>query len=111
MFGLMLGAQAPDNTEKNKRDRGGQTITPEDQSNNPADRDMLRKIRQAIMADKSLSTYGHNVKIMVEGGKVTLRGPVNSAEEKQKVEMLAKQAAGVTSVQNNLEVTAPKGDK
>jgi len=49
-----------------------------------------------------------NVKIITAGGQVTLRGPVNSAEEKMKIEALAKTAAGDAKVDNQLEVKAAK---
>ena len=42
----------------------------------------MRKIRRSVAGDKSLSTYGHNVKIISQHGKVTLKGPVNSDDEK-----------------------------
>ena len=46
----------------------------------------------------------HNVKILVEGGAVTLRGPVKSEEEKAKIETLAKQVPGITTTDNQLDV-------
>ncbi len=58
-------------------------------------------------ADKSLSTYAHNVKIISQNGTVTLRGPVRSEDEKAAIEAKAKAVAGVTAVNNELTV-APK---
>jgi hyperosmotically inducible protein len=47
--------------------------------------------------------------ILASGGQVTLRGPVNSAEEKMKIEKLAKSTGGAAKVDNQLEVkTAEK---
>lgn len=74
-------AQAPDNSGQNK----GQSATADNESHAKADRETTAQIRKAIMADKGLSTYAHNVKIIVQGGKVTLKGPVQSDDEKQKV--------------------------
>lgn len=110
LFSLLVFGQtpAPDNTGKNKRDRGNRTMTADDQPNNPADRELLRKIRRAVTSEKNMSTKARNVKIMVTGGMVTLRGPVSSAEEKQRIEALAKQLAGDANVTNNLEVTGEK---
>src|SRR5215510_16572212 len=45
---------APDNTDRNVRDRSGATLTPGDQSESEADRSLTQQIRKAIMADKSL---------------------------------------------------------
>ncbi len=48
---------------------------------NPSDREIARNIRASIRKDKSLSTYAHNVKIISQAGKVTLKGPVRSWTE------------------------------
>jgi osmotically-inducible protein OsmY len=47
------------------------------------------------MADKSLSSYAHNVKIISQNGSVTLKGPVKSEDEKSAV--IAKAVAVVGS--------------
>jgi osmotically-inducible protein OsmY len=110
---LSIGAAAADeqkpnadNTGKNERDRSGETKTPGDQSNTPEDLKITQAIRQAVVKDGSLTMTAKNVKIITAGGHVTLRGPVNSAEEKTKIEKLAKTAAGEGKVDNQLEVKA-----
>jgi len=95
-----------DNTGKNERDRSGETKTPGDQSNSPEDLKITQAIRKAVVKDESLTMTAKNVKIITAGGQVTLRGPVNSAEEKAKIEKLAKSAAGSAKVDNQLEVKA-----
>jgi hyperosmotically inducible periplasmic protein len=100
-------AQDPDNTKKNERDRQGTTATADKQSQNPADRELARQIRRAITSDKAMSTYAKNVKIVVNNGEVTLRGPVRTEEEKNKIEEVARKNAGTAKVINELEV-APK---
>lgn len=95
---------AADNTKMNNRDKGDPAQTPQTQSNAKADRDLLASVRRTIVKDKSLSVAAHNIKILVEAGVVTLRGPVKSDEEKSKVESLAKSVAGVTSVDNKVDV-------
>jgi len=97
----------PDNTGKNERDRSGDTKTPGDQSNTPEDLKITQSIRQAVVKDDSLTMTAKNVKIITAGGMVTLRGPVKSAEEKMKIETLAKAVAGDAKVDNQLEVKAP----
>jgi hyperosmotically inducible periplasmic protein len=69
-----------------------------------ADRRLTQQIRHLLMADKTLSTYAHNVKILVHDGQVTLRGPVRSDAEKHAVEDKAKQLAGAGNVTNDLTV-------
>jgi hyperosmotically inducible protein len=93
-----------DNTARNTRDRDAATQTSGDQAENETDRQISANVRQAVVGDSSLSTNAHNVKIVTSGGTVTLRGPVKSTEEKAAIEAKAKQVAGVTRVDNLLEV-------
>jgi hyperosmotically inducible protein len=96
---------APDNTGKNK----DQTApTADQQKMSPSDRAITQKIRKAIHQDKSLSTYAHNVKIITQNGKVTLRGPVRSEDEKNNVQAKAVAAAGEENVTNQLEIAPSK---
>ena len=98
---------APDNTGRNVRDRGGATLTPGDQSESEADRTLTQRIRQAVVAEESLSTNAKNVKIITSNGVVTLRGPVKSAQEKATIEAKAHQIAGANNVESQLEITGP----
>jgi osmotically-inducible protein OsmY len=98
-------AQYPaDNTGRNARDSDGKTLTSGDQSNSKSDVEITRQIRQAIVKDDSLSTSAHNVKIITNGGVVTLRGPVASTDEKTMVAKKAEKINGVSKVDNQLEV-------
>jgi osmotically-inducible protein OsmY len=74
---------------------------------NPADRNTTKQIRSAIMKDDSLSTYGHNIKIITRDGKVTLKGPVRSEDDKNNIMAKAIAVAGADNVTNELTV-APK---
>lgn len=98
----------PDNTKMNKRDRSKDRMTADQQKNNKSDREITREIRRAVVKDKSLSTYAHNVKIITVNGAVTLKGPVRSDEEKSTVEAKAKEVAGDGKVTNELEVKPKK---
>ena len=69
----------------------------------------MQKIRKAIIADKSLSTYGHNVKVISEHGKVTLKGPVHTEEERKNLEAKAVEVAGSGNVTNQIEIKPEKG--
>lgn len=98
----------PDNTKVNQRDRDGSQSTADLQKENANDKTLARQIRQALVKDKALSTYAHNVKIISQGGQVTLKGPVRSQEEKRAVESKAEQIAGEQNVTSQLEVAPPK---
>jgi hyperosmotically inducible protein len=92
---------APDNTKKNKDQ---ESPTADQQKMNPSDRAITQKIRKAIHEDKNLSTYAHNIKIITQDGRVTLRGPVRSDDEKSNLEAKAASVAGQENVTNQLEV-------
>ena len=64
----------------------------------------LARIRREIVANGSLSTNAHNVKIIVENGQVLLRGPVNSPTEKKWIGETAGKIASNLTVVNELEV-------
>src|SRR5258706_7955195 len=97
---------APDNTAKNQRDRNQPEPTADKQNENKPDRELARQIRQALVKDKSLSTYAHNIKVIAQNGEVTLKGPVKSAEEKQAIEAKAAEVAGGPDrIKSEIEVT------
>jgi hyperosmotically inducible periplasmic protein len=100
----LLAQTAPDNTGRNVRDRGGVTLTPGDQSESEADRTLTQEIRKAVVDDDSLSTLAKNIKIITVDGVVTLRGPVQSPQEKKTIETKVQQIAGIAKIDNQLEV-------
>ncbi len=94
----------PDNTKQNERDRNGANATPMDQSNDPMDLQLTQSIRKAVIADDGLSTTAKNAKIIASGGRVVLRGPVQTEAEKASIAAKAQQIAGAGKVDNQLEV-------
>jgi osmotically-inducible protein OsmY len=92
-----------DNTKVNTRDRKD-SLTPMDQSNSAAQIAITANIRKGIMGDKTVAFNGKNVKIITVGTRVTLRGPVQSSKERTAIEGIAKRTAGVSDVDNQLEV-------
>ena len=101
----------PDNTKVNKRDRAKGAATADQQKENASDREITQKIRQAVMDDKSLSTYAHNVKVIAQDGRVTLKGPVRTEEEKHSVEAKAREVAGAGHVVNQISIAPSKASK
>ena len=96
---------AADNTKKNK----DQTPpTADQQKMNSSDRAITQKIRKSIHEDTSLSTYAHNIKVITQDGKVTLRGPVRSEDEKSNVQAKAVAVVGEENVTNQLEIAPSK---
>ena len=97
-------APPADNTKMNERDRSANEPTADRQKDNRSDREMTQQVRKAIVKDKSLSTYAHNVKVITQNGMVTLKGPVRSEEEKKAIEAKAAEVAGPDKVTNQLDV-------
>jgi hypothetical protein len=97
---------APDNSRENVEFRHTQkaALTADDQPNDRQDRLMAAQIRRAIVADDTLSIYAHNVKIIVAGGRVTLVGPVHSAEERAELEFDAGLVVPAASIVNKVSV-------
>ena len=79
-------------------------MTADNQREATADRELAKKIRKSIAGDSSLSSYAHNVKVIVRDGMVTLKGPVKSEDEKSAVGAKANDIAGADKVQNELTV-------
>jgi len=97
-----------DDTGRNVRDRQGGAVTPMQQGNGEQDLAITQHIRRAVVNDATLSTNAHNVKIVTQDGVVTLRGPVQTAQERQSVVTAAWSAPGVKGVQDQLEVERRK---
>ena len=110
-----FAAQTPqtpaDNTKVNTRDRAKTAVTADQQKENVNDRTVTQNIRKALMKEKSLSSYAHNVKIITMGGQVTLKGPVRSEEEKKIVEARAVEVAGEGHVVNQISIAPAKPAK
>jgi hyperosmotically inducible protein len=96
--------QQPDNTRVNKQDREPGAVTADQQKENRSDRDLTQQIRKAVIADKSLSSYAHNVKIVSQGGTVVMKGPVRSDEEKKALLSKAESIAGAGKVTDEISV-------
>jgi len=94
-----------DNTQVNQRDRNSAEPTADQQKMNGPDTKLAASVRKSIVDDKSLSTYAHNVKVIVQDGIVTLKGPVHSAEERRSiVAKAAEVAGGASKVHDELSV-------
>ena len=105
---IAQNSPAPDNTKVNKSDRAAGAPTADQAKNNKSDREIMKEIRKSIHEDKSLSSYGHNVKVIAQSGQVTLTGPVHSEEERKSIESKAAEVAGAGNVTNQMTVKEEK---
>ena len=101
---------AADNTKRNTRDRAPSQQTADQGRNNMSDLEIERQIRRSVVADKSLSTYAHNVKIVATNGTVTLKGPVRSEDEKASVAAKASSVVSADHLVNQIEIAPNKQD-
>lgn len=92
-----------DNTGRNVRDRDDAALTPGDQSNSDLDIALTQKIRRGITSNDDMSMQARNVKVISQDGVVTLRGPVETEQEKASIESLARNA-GATRIDNQIEI-------
>jgi osmotically-inducible protein OsmY len=105
---IAQNSPAPDNTKVNKGDRAAGEPTADQAKNNKSDREIMKEIRKSIHEDKSLSSYGHNVKVIAQSGQVTLKGPVHSEDERKSIESKAAGVAGAGNVTNQMTVKEEK---
>jgi len=103
MYAGLTGSYAVARDDANEA-QAQQAPTADDQKNDSSDVQLAARIRKAIVDDKNLSTSAHNVKIIVRSGSVTLRGSVDSEQEKDVVRSKAEQIAGTNSVHDLLDV-------
>jgi hyperosmotically inducible periplasmic protein len=100
--GLAVSGFAEDR-KPGEKDDAPAPPTAQDQSNAPGDVRLTAEIRRALMRDKALSRQAKNITIVSSGGRVTLRGSVQTADEKARIEQLAQQRAGEQNVNSLLE--------
>jgi hyperosmotically inducible protein len=99
----------PDNSAVNKRDKAPGAVTADQQETNSSDQNITAQIRTSIMADKTLSTYAHNIKVITQDGTVTLKGPVRTDDEVKTIVAKAIEIAGSPDkVVNQLQVMPSK---
>lgn len=93
-----------DNSSVNQRERGTSALTADQAKNTRSDIKLMSDIRKALVQDKSLSAYAQNIKIIARHGKVTLKGPVHTRDEKEMIGAQAGRIAGTGNVKNMLTI-------
>lgn len=99
---LVCGCRS--DTHGDDRPLAGSARTTSTSGTSAADTRLASEVQRAIANDTALSYDARNVSVSARGGQVTLRGKVSSAEEKRRVEDIARRCAGVSSVNNELDV-------
>jgi len=96
--------QNPKNAPASRPSNSPPAASADQQAQSTKDRELARKIRRAVVTDKSLSIRAHNIKIIARNGTVTLRGAVRSDQEKNAVTAKAIQIAGANNVKDEISV-------
>jgi hyperosmotically inducible periplasmic protein len=104
---VRTSATSADNSNINVRDRSSATTTPLDQGESQQDIATTADVRKQVIA-AGLSTDAENTKIITRDGKVTLRGPVQNAQEKLRIVQIAATVAGADNVDDQLEIKTVK---
>ena len=87
------------------QDDSDEGLTPPDQLENKSDLEITQQIRQSVMDDDSLSFTAKNAKIITRDGRVTLKGTVESEQERTAIVEAARKVAGANNVDNQLQVS------
>jgi osmotically-inducible protein OsmY len=98
------------NTAVNKRDVDDKNLTPLDQGSSQSDVEITTQIRKAIIAHKTMSVNAQNVKVITLNGKVTLRGPVNTSEEKRFIGEIVSRIVHPDKLDNQLDAKPSTGE-
>ena len=80
------------------------------QGSTSADQPVAQRIIEKIRVEPSLAGVMPLVRISVADGKATLQGAVKTEEQKQQMEKTVQDVSGVTSVDNQLKVSAALND-
>lgn len=86
---------------------GTATISTITHQESPAERAISDKIRRAIDKERAISNIARRVEVTTQDGIVTLAGQVNSEAEKTRLQTIAQNIEGVSSVKNDLFVKTP----
>jgi len=89
-----------------ERDRSGAPASSGDQGVNEDERRITHEIHQAILDDPSLSAAAQDIQVTIKDGVVTLRGPVQSRQEKAQVAAAAQRVSGITRIDNRLDIVS-----
>ena len=83
----------------------GDTFSANVQGSTDADRSIGRQVIQELRTDTSLAATLPMIKISADNGKITLTGTVKNDDEKKKIETAVQRVAGVSTVENQLQVS------
>lgn len=115
ILALMLTACETDNNPKKEpsnpiseegdnTDQNFTNVAPNNQLENESDRKITQSLRKALKSDDTLSANAKNIKIITKNGVVTLRGVVDSIQEKNTIDDLINQVRGIRRVDDQLDV-------
>ena len=82
---------------------GTEALSPTDQLNNESDVRLTQNVREANQ-EGEFSFEAQSIKVIATNGAVTLRGPVDTAAEREHIDALVKSLPGIKRINNQLQV-------
>lgn len=73
---------------------------------NETDRALAQRVEDSLRQNSSLASAAQNVQVQAKNGEVTLSGSVNNEQEKANIAATAQKVAGVSKVNNQIEVAS-----
>jgi osmotically-inducible protein OsmY len=98
------GAQYATNPAPSAPSPEAKAPMPMDQGTSVGDTAITDHIKKSVESNNALSASAQNVKIAAQNGVVTLRGAVNTAQEKEAILEAAESAPGVRRVDDQLDL-------
>lgn len=71
-----------------------------------ADRALAQLVKDTLQKNTGMAPAAENIQVHANNGEITLRGSVNSEQDKASIGTAAQQVVGVKSVNNQLEVAS-----
>jgi osmotically-inducible protein OsmY len=105
LIGQVAAGQSPEAASGNAMIPATAADAPKEDS---SDSGLTKRIRERVMADKSLSADARNVKIIALHGKVTLNGLARTEQERNAIEAKAISVAGIDRVVDEIEIAKTK---
>jgi hypothetical protein len=97
---------SPSSTAPSATNPSATSSAPSAASTSATDQALSQRIASSLREDSSLAATAPNITVEVNNGTATLKGSVNSQQQRSEIESKVRNITGVTQVVNNLEVAS-----
>ena len=99
-------ASPPTSTAPSATNPSATSSAPNAASTSATDQALAQRVTSSLREDSSLTGAAPNITVEANNGTVTLKGSVNSQQQRSDIESKVRSITGVTQVVNNLEVAS-----